>query len=342
LYDYGHYVETSGDTLCGVLRIIGLRTSSDPTEGGPAAGTSPVPSRGNSAKRANDFCSRKCKAGCSPGEKDTQKESKTKEYLEEAFAAANLSNWILAALGIIGGIVAIRTLGLIERQADIMEQQAKDAQASGVQATKIALATAQAAQASADAAKAQIQMMRDKERARISVEILQIDSLEFGSGSNRITLRFSNFGYTHALNVKASGDARALLFSSPIHLAGLPRISFCSAYKNPAFDPLPFECEDLGVPSVLLASSATTDTWVAFIFPDEWKDEILMRPKIAIEVQGIVEYEDMFGDPHFTKFNYEMRIPKWGEVNPSGSAPIRPSSSFSQWLRRGAEENQAT
>lgn len=40
-----------------------------------------------------------------------------KEYLKAAVAPANLSNWVLAALGIVGGIVALCTLFAIKKQA---------------------------------------------------------------------------------------------------------------------------------------------------------------------------------------------------------------------------------
>lgn len=59
------------------------------------------------------------------GEKDAPQESKAKKYLEDAFAPANLSNWILAGLGVIGGIMAGITLRVIVKQANHMERQTK-------------------------------------------------------------------------------------------------------------------------------------------------------------------------------------------------------------------------
>lgn len=41
-----------------------------------------------------------------------------KEYVHNAFAPAYLSNWVLAGLGIIGGVLALGTLFVIKRQAD--------------------------------------------------------------------------------------------------------------------------------------------------------------------------------------------------------------------------------
>jgi hypothetical protein len=202
---------------------------------------------------------------------------------------------------------------------------------------------AKAAQSSAATANAQIKMMKDKERARISVEILPIETLEFGSGNNRVMLKLSNFGYTHALNVRGEGDARALIFEDKVVQKGQFRLPDLRAYSAPLIEPLPFEFEDIGIPSVILANSPPIETWIGFIFPEEWEDEILLRPRIAIEVCGTIEYEDMFGDGHTTKFSYDMRIAKWGNVSPSGSAPIRPYSPFSRWFKTiGSPDNEAT
>ena len=42
------------------------------------------------------------------------------EYFRDAFAPANLSNWILAGLGVIGGVIAVITLVTFKRQTDHM------------------------------------------------------------------------------------------------------------------------------------------------------------------------------------------------------------------------------
>jgi hypothetical protein len=43
-----------------------------------------------------------------------------KEYLKAAVAPANLSNWILAVLGVVGGILAGLTVWVIKRQSDLI------------------------------------------------------------------------------------------------------------------------------------------------------------------------------------------------------------------------------
>ena len=54
------------------------------------------------------------------GKRDTEEESKAKKYLEDAFAAANLSNWVLAGLGVVGGIIAGLTLRTVFNQTKIL------------------------------------------------------------------------------------------------------------------------------------------------------------------------------------------------------------------------------
>jgi hypothetical protein len=202
---------------------------------------------------------------------------------------------------------------------------------------------AEAALESAKAANAQIKVMKDKDRARVAIEVLPLDTLEFNFGTNRVLLKVSNFGLTHALNVRAKGDARAVIFSQQSMAVALAGIYARNQHQAPEVEPLPFEFEDLGVSSVLRAGADPEGTWAAFIFPDEWEEVIAREPKIAIELRGIIDYEDVFGDPHSTKFSYDMRILRWGPLDSTGQAKIKPFSPFSHWFQSGGEDaNKAT
>lgn len=62
-----------------------------------------------------------------------------KEYLKAAIAPANLSNWVLTGLGVIGGIVAVLTLWVIKRQTNLQAaamQQWVDVETRGVEVAK--------------------------------------------------------------------------------------------------------------------------------------------------------------------------------------------------------------
>lgn len=224
----------------------------------------------------------------------------------------------LAIVGVVGVSVALITLRKLERQTKGTEDAAK-------------------------AALNQIELMKAKERARIAIELAPLDTLEFGIKHNRVMLKFSNIGSTHAFNVYAEGDARAIVFENVELMKGVLKNIPKGLANKPAFEPLSLELEDLVVPSVLKAGESYGDTWVAFIFREDWQDALLLRPRIAIEVRGEIRYEDVFGDEHFTRFSYDMGISKWGDVSPEGSAPIHPYSPFSQWRQSGGEDgNRAT
>ena len=59
-----------------------------------------------------------CKENAENAERYAYYKAHPKEYLKTAIAPANLSNWILAGLGVIGGLLALGTLLLVKRQAD--------------------------------------------------------------------------------------------------------------------------------------------------------------------------------------------------------------------------------
>jgi hypothetical protein len=232
-----------------------------------------------------------------------------------------------------------KTLNEIHAQAGWMQTQAGYMKSQ----TTLLSQSVIVAQTSATAALTQIKAMKDKERARISVEIQRLDVLEFGAEDSQILVRLRNFGYTHALNVRVSAAARALIYEDKVTIRGGVRVPVFRAFAQPLHEPLPLEFGSLDIPTVILNGAPPSEAWVSFIFPDEWWEDILLRPRIAIELRGIAEYEDVFEDAHFTKFSYTMRIPKFGEISPEGRADIRPSSPYSIWIRtRGEGDNEAT
>jgi len=185
-------------------------------------------------------------------------------------------------------------------------------------------ATANAAKASEKAAKAaldQVELLKSKERARVAVKILPLETLNFFWGDfNSVKIEIENFGPTHAFNVRASGDARATI-------EGL--------------DPLKTEFNDLIVPNVIRANSPPLESSLLFFFPEEWFQR--MEPteaKILVEAMGVVEYNDVFGEEHTTKFSYVMNVNKTSKIPNSNLVKIHP---FSRWRRpESPKENHAT
>ena len=59
-----------------------------------------------------------CKENAENAERYAYYKAHPKEYLKAAIAPANLANWILAALGVIGGLLALSTLRTFKRQTE--------------------------------------------------------------------------------------------------------------------------------------------------------------------------------------------------------------------------------
>lgn len=60
-----------------------------------------------------------------------------KEYLRAGFAPANISNWILAALGLVGGVMAYDTLRTFKRQTDHMVNSERPWMVASIEREKI-------------------------------------------------------------------------------------------------------------------------------------------------------------------------------------------------------------
>lgn len=268
---------------------------------------------------------------------------------KELLAPANVPSWGLVLVGGIAGLLAYMTLRAIKKQAEIMESQATDARNSASSASATAQSTlgvikqqtvhlrrqaawqkmsakgtllsAKASLESAKAANAQIQVMKGKERARLAVRVFRLETLKFNSADwNNVRIEVENLGPTNAFNVRGTGGVNPIV---------------------EGIDPLEMEEEnDIGIPTVIRPSPPVAETILQFFFPGEWFDELLMRPKIRLELKGIIRYEDVFGEQHFTKFEYEMRIPKWGILRSDNSAAVHP---MSHWRKPDdPEANRAT
>jgi len=180
-----------------------------------------------------------------------------KEYFKAAIAPAYFSNWVLAGLGVVGGFVAVFTLLAIKRQTDLMV---------------------------------------DKERARITVEIVPAN-LELEDGPEwteemrvvyagaKITV--SNLGATNAFNVTSSAKIlstpdRGTLESPETMMLLLPSVI------GPSIQPVVVDVSTLlkGVDRVIKVRS---------------KEEVL-------HLVGTIAYNDIFGNKYKTVFRYLWRV----------------------------------
>jgi hypothetical protein len=201
--------------------------------------------------------------------------------------------------------------GHMSRQTDLMSSN-----------NEVALVAATAAKESAKAANAQIKIMKDKERARIMVNIIRLETLTFGEDGNQILMQFENIGPTQAQNVRASGTARVII-------------------KD--FDPSDLEPFDVGPQEiapqdVIRANHPSVETYLVFFVPEKWADDLVfMERRILIEMRGSVEYEDIFGDRHTTPLNYDMRIPKIVKWRGNNIAEVHPMGQWREVVGAGGD-----
>jgi hypothetical protein len=184
----------------------------------------------------------------------------------------------------------------IERQANIMDKGAKDAQESGAKATEIALETAQAAQNSADASMAQIQMMKDKERGRLRIEFGKVDMVNDPHPVN---------GYEVPFTLILDGATQVYI-----------RENSCAAAiretdEVPADDPW---WRGMGLPTTITPGDRTFKESMTILTeekpwgeppfgPDEARASLVREEKLHVFVRAFVRYEDIFGGRWEARFN---------------------------------------
>jgi hypothetical protein len=210
----------------------------------------------------------------------------------ELLAPANIPNWFLVVVGGITGWFVYKTLRAIKKQADIMETQAKDARESGVEATKIALATAQAAQKTADATAAQIEIVKSKERAHLRIEFADFD-FEFDSG-----------GYPVRFTVTLDGTTRAYILSEAIiaYTSGLPPEK--RSVRKQIGLPRNFTPETSPIETYTLIQ---TDDGFPEVETDVTKIWAVRENRLFLFVSGYILYRDIFGDSWRLEFSYTWK-----------------------------------
>jgi hypothetical protein len=253
-----------------------------------------------------------------PGEPQTPDQTgQTKDKTHWVFRP----EWMIVWVTLLYTFTAWLTLRAIKRQAKTMEMQVKDAQDAANAAAETTKATLEAIQRQAKELSRQNKNMISKERARIAVKIVRIDTLDFYD-TNVVKVQIENFEPTHALNVRAIGGARPVIKDME--------------EPNWFTDDLVFPVE-----KVIRANSAPSEGTMYFFFPEELPSEISPADlAVRIEARGSIEYDDVFGQPHVTPFSYLMNIPKTSHLPKSNLFKVHP---FSQWREsEDPEENRAT
>ena len=238
--------------------------------------------------------------------KDAEQNRVNSRIIELTFAIAICAG--LQFLGILGQIfvywrqtsIMKATLTAISGQATTMETQAQEARKSAAQtfdvfkeqtdnlliSAKAATVSAMAAKDSAKAANDQIEMMKEKERARVQVTPLDFDAVD-PTEPNKIMIEFVNIGPTNAFDVRVEAGAKVTV---------------------DMLKPEQGEYTDLAIPT-LLRPEKVESSWVVWDFPRRWRDEIVDdRAKIIFEVVGQIKYRDVFETTHTEDFSYRMNV----------------------------------
>jgi hypothetical protein len=197
------------------------------------------------------------------------------------------ADWIEAQAGHMSSQVEEMKL----QRSQTVEEMRRQAYQMGEQAAAGHRA-ARAASESARAALSQIKMMKQKERARLSVtKPYEIKSLDAGVfGLNFVTLGIENLGYTNAYNVSVQGEADMTYDGS---LAELKNLSPVDA------------------PNVIKGESGVQT--IEFVFVSDWdRMKDIPKGKFAwIHVKGFARYDDVFGESHITGFRFAMKVDRF-------------------------------
>jgi hypothetical protein len=197
----------------------------------------------------------------------------------------------------------------MSRQADLMSRN-----------NVITLATVRAAQESARVANAQIQMVKDKERARISVSVsIQEFEVNPAYSFDAIPIEIANDGTTSAFGVRAQGN----IFGQPGD--NVPHMG--------SFIPIT-------IPDVIRADNAPTQAEIILVQDINFTGFDESPLPYFFHIGGIVEYKDVFGESHQTTFRFRLQISTVNPIPDSKSVMVK---SISGWKRFGSlEENRTT
>jgi hypothetical protein len=233
---------------------------------------------------------------------------KKKSFLDHVY---DWGPWFFGLFLAIAGGVQLKLLRVTWKA--IREQKAEMSIQTGVLKDSVA-----AAKDSAKAANDQIQMVKDKERARISVSVRD-DEFEISPAYSfdAIIITIANDGTTSAFNVRAKGE----VFGQPSE--DLPPMR--------PFIPLK-------VPSVIRANGDPTQAEVILVQDIDLSGVEDSPIPYFFHIGGIVEYDDVFGESHETTFRYRLKVNGVLQIPDSKSVKIR---SWGGW-KRTPKENRAT
>ena len=204
--------------------------------------------------------------------------SVTKDGWDRAYV---VFNGILIVVGTIGVVAAIKTLRTIKRQADLMDRQ------TGILEKSVA-----AAEKGAHAAEKSISVVIEKERARLFIEVdnLQLPQLQPEFWLLDITYKLFIYGSTLAFVEDSNATVFVSQSENPPTKNGYQRV-----VTKPVITPTPDAIS-------LNATSFGPSRGEKPILEQIWKRQQF------IHFFGFISYRDLWGNPHRTTFRFRWDI----------------------------------
>ena len=205
----------------------------------------------------------------------------TKDWTDRAYWIFSL---LLVVVGALQALFLYFTLRAIRRQADQMERQTERLEES----IAVGRNAAAAAQSSADAANANIELIVNKERARIFVEV---DPLEL---SNQVML-------SHAVKYKVIFHGPTFAF---IEDASAERVSTTDSRVPPN----PPSLGGINIPKVIPPGfPAQTCNALFFRILDQFEIDQINHQRTFVHFRGFIRYKDFMERERETTFCYTWR-----------------------------------
>jgi hypothetical protein len=203
-------------------------------------------------------------------------------------------------------------------QMEIMQGQAEATRENALRAKEgadAAKANAEAAKLNAEASKAMLELIINKERARIRVQVKDLD-----------------------LSLKEYG-ATTIKYSVHLHGPTEARITGCGAgaYLHTSGQPLQNDAYILPMvlPEVLSPSNPVIEKFSFFMPIVKLQQDDVDRinaNKSFVHFRGYIKYKDTFDIQRETKFQYLWAVTEIANLDPANSC-------FSYWQRRGNEND---
>ena len=234
--------------------------------------------------------------------------------------------WVIVYITTIYVVITALMLIAIKRQGKYMKRQ-----------TDILEDSVTAAQTGANAAAAQIQMMKEKERARLSIEPLPLTAFSINTEFQRIDFSITNFGSTFATQVRVISTCS--LGRKREDCLADDAISIDPQMTVPGdilSDHLEEGRRDVSWIKVLATDNPTRITVPLFWYPSAKDAERIYST--YINVKGRVDYDDIFGEHHFFRFRYSFHLLKVGACREWMQGAELPIESVAKWSGRQDQE----